>query len=241
MTTGSIFWYVISAVSGAFFVLAGLLMEQFSEQKLPKDINDFRRCKCIKLCGEWFVIGGVLIEFAVGIFSTMDAWENDPLNRPIRDIVAVVSIKVKGGDFNEIDTKLMMHGKMSWVSVLKMFGSDGKPINLGKDTLVSDDFSTMYLQPSINSDRLYLMRFTGVSIDSNSNEPLAKEINRIAKTGIEALFLPSNVEIIGGNVELIVNSNIRKTFTILPQKIDGDIAVGKFFVIFATNSSSENP
>lgn len=223
-------------------MLVGLLMETLSERKWFNNVKTFRRCECIKKSGEWLVIGGIVVEIIVaGIFATNE-WQNDPLNRPIRDIVAVVSIKVKGGDFKEIDTKLRMHGKISWISVLKMFGHDDKPINLGRDTLVSDDFSTMYLQPSMNSDRLYFMRFAGVSIDSNPNEAPAKEIIKIDKIGIEALFLPSNVEILGGDVELIVNSDVRRTFKILPQKIlDADTALGKYFVIVATNAPPENP
>ena len=96
------FWYVAFAVVGALVVLGGLLMEQYSEQRLPKNIKDFRRFKIIKLCGEWFVIGGVFIEFLVGIVSAIDAWQNEPLNRPISDISAIVKIRVKGRDNVEL-------------------------------------------------------------------------------------------------------------------------------------------
>ena len=93
------------AAFGAFVVLAGLLMEQYSEQKLPKNIDDFRRCKFIKLCGEWLVIGGVLAEFVVAIFSAIDERQTrqiankaataDTRNLPIESIRGYARILVR--------------------------------------------------------------------------------------------------------------------------------------------------
>jgi hypothetical protein len=49
MTTGGIFWCVIIAGFGGVFVLAGLLMEFFSEKDLHKNVDDLRRCKSRKI------------------------------------------------------------------------------------------------------------------------------------------------------------------------------------------------
>jgi hypothetical protein len=100
MTDGSIFWYVIVVVSGAFIVLLGLLMEQLSEQKLAKNINEFRCLKVIKLVGEWFVIIGVLIEFGVGCKTAIDEWKNDPLKQPVSQISAVLRFEVNAKNYD---------------------------------------------------------------------------------------------------------------------------------------------
>src|ERR1039458_849467 len=118
MTTGSIFGYVVLAVIGAFVVLCGLLMEQYSEQRLPKNIKDFRWCKIIKLCGEWFVIGGVFIEFAVGIISAIDAWQNESLNRPVSEISAFVRIRVKGTNDVEVTQQTDELSKLDHLSAV---------------------------------------------------------------------------------------------------------------------------
>jgi hypothetical protein len=70
MTTGSMFWVVIIAGSGGVFVLVGLLMEQFSEKKWHKNIDDFRCCKSRKFWGEWFVIFGIVIEIKMAHLDT---------------------------------------------------------------------------------------------------------------------------------------------------------------------------
>jgi hypothetical protein len=242
MTTNSLFWFVVYAGLGGLFVFVGLLMEKFWEKKWHSNISDFRRSKTIREIGEWIVIGGIVAEIIVAVSFAKVDWENDPLNRPIRDMAAVVSIKVKGGNYKELDTKSMTGGKMSWVALLKMFGANDQPLNVGVDTLFSDNFSTLYVQHSLNSDRVYSLRFAAEMIGSNPKEKPAKEINKIDKIGMEAFFLPPSVEILGGDVELIVNSDIRKTFKIIPQKNrNKNETFGKyFFLIIATNDSPEN-
>src|SRR5258707_13796247 len=95
MTTGSIFWVVVSAISGGAFVLAGVLMERFSEKDWHKNLSDFRRCKSRNIYGEWLVIIGIGIEMVVGIFSAVNAWKNNPQNASISEISAIVDFKVK--------------------------------------------------------------------------------------------------------------------------------------------------
>jgi hypothetical protein len=100
MTTGSIFWFVFFAASGGVLVLIGLLMERLSEKDPYKNLSDFRRCKSRKVWGEWWVMAGIVVEIAVGIFSAIDAWETNPLNRPIVSATAVVTLLI--GETNEV-------------------------------------------------------------------------------------------------------------------------------------------
>ncbi|HEX3856894.1 MAG TPA: hypothetical protein VHY30_06330 [Verrucomicrobiae bacterium] len=100
MTTGSIFWAVVFAGAGGVFVFVGLLMEL--ETGWHKNLVAFRRYKARKFCGEWLVIIGIVIEIFVAVLSAIDAWQNEPLNRPVSDISAIVEIRVKGRDNVEL-------------------------------------------------------------------------------------------------------------------------------------------
>jgi hypothetical protein len=240
MTTGSIFWFVIIASSGGVLVLVGLLMERFSERDWHKNLSDFRRCKSVRVWGEWIVIAGIVVEIGVGILSALDAWKNDPLNRPIRDMAAVVSFKVKGGDFKEINMKEMTHGSMSSVAYLNICETNGQVSDLMPGTLYADNFSKGYVESSLASDRLYWMRFSVEDVGSHvGNERPAKEIDKIKSLFIAAWFLPKNTEILGGHATIIINSGIQKDFEIPPQKdLNTNHGVlGMPIIIFGTNAA----
>src|ERR1039458_6396291 len=83
-TTGSSFWFVLSACVGGVIVLVGLLMETLAEKKWFGTVNSFRRCESSKRCGEWAVIFGIVIEVVVAGWSAKDEWKNKPENQPIR-------------------------------------------------------------------------------------------------------------------------------------------------------------
>jgi hypothetical protein len=103
MTTGSIFGVVLLAISGGAFVLVGLLMERFSEKTQYENLSDFRRCKSRKVCGEWWVIAGIVVEIGVGIFSAVDAWLANPSNQPITYLSALVTLNARGTNFSDFD------------------------------------------------------------------------------------------------------------------------------------------
>ena len=93
MTTGSLFWPIVIAGSGGVFVLIGLLMEMFAEKPWHKNLSDFRRSKCINLCGEWLVIIGICTEIYVAADAAIKERKtetaiakNDPMNRPVENI-----------------------------------------------------------------------------------------------------------------------------------------------------------
>jgi len=218
MTTASIFWVIVFAASGGVLVFVGLLMERFSEKDWNKNVSDFRRCKAKKICGEWFVIAGIVVEIGVGIFSAIDAWENEPQNRPIREMSVLVSFRVKGGDFKEIDEKSVTHGRSSWVAFLMLCETNEQPSSLMPGNLVAENFSGGYLSSSPDSDRLYSLRFNLESVGPLLQKQIhVKEIDKIKKLIITTMFLPKNVEVVGGNATLVVNSEVWKYFAILPS------------------------
>ena len=65
-------------------------MERFSEKDWHKNLSDFRHCKSRMVWGEWIVIIGIAVEIVVAIFSATDAWQANPLNRPIVSATADV-------------------------------------------------------------------------------------------------------------------------------------------------------
>ncbi len=218
MTTGSIFWVVVLAASGGILVFVGLLLERFSEKDWNKNVSDFRRCKSRKICGEWFVIAGIVVEIGVGILSAIDAWENEPQNRPIREMTVLVSFRVKGGDFKEIDVKSLTLGRSSWVAFLMLCETNEQPSSLMPGNLIAENFSGGYLGSSPDSDRLYSLRFNLESVGPLLQKRVpVKEINKINRVILTTMFLPKNVEVVGGNATLVVNSEVWKNFTILPS------------------------
>src|ERR1035438_196207 len=99
-TTGSSFWFVLSACVGGVIVLVGLLMETLAEKKWFGTVNSFRRCESSKRCGEWAVIFGIVIEVVVAGWSAKDEWKNKPENQPIRAITAQVFLEILGTNFD---------------------------------------------------------------------------------------------------------------------------------------------
>jgi hypothetical protein len=237
MTTGSVFWFVVFAASGGVFVFVGLLLEQFSEKDWYNSLSDSRRCKSRKFWGEWIVIGGIVVEIGVGVFSAIDAWKNEPLNRPVRNMSALVSLKVRGSSFKEIDIKSLTHRSISWVALLNVYETNEQPSDLMPGTLVSESFSKGYFRDAPDSDRLYSMRFDPILMGSHlPTGRLAKEIAKIKRITIGTWFLPRDTEILGGNVSLLVNSEIEIYFQIPPQIVqtNGSFSIPVFF---ATNAS----
>jgi hypothetical protein len=238
MTTSSVFWVVVFAASGGVIVFVGLLMERFSEKEWHKNLSDFRRCKSTNVWGEWIVMVGILIEIGVGIFSAIEVWENEPANRPIRDMSALVSFRVKGGNFKEVDFKALTHGGVPWIAFLNVCETNDQPSDLMPATLFSESFSRGYVGKPIDSDRMYSMRFEPERIGSHipTARP-AKEITKIHKIIIGTWFLPDETEVLGGNISLLINSEIEMNFQIPPQKCETNSGFAGIPIIFATNTS----
>jgi hypothetical protein len=240
------FRFVVTVGSGAVLVLVGLLMEQAAEKSAFKNVKQFRRCKSVKLFGELFVIFGVLLEVIVAGFSAKDEWLANPLNQPISDISARVMIEVEGTNFDEIDPKRHFRPNVEWVSMMGLVYSGEQPTNgtaLGSALLVSSSYIPMLSGAPTPSHRAYALRFEALFEPGNKERAgKAGDINRIEFLRIAALFLPTNSEILGGNVTLVINADVKREYKIPPQKkfnpkLNPFDNLGQGVVLIATNTS----
>jgi hypothetical protein len=116
-------------------------------------------------------------------------------------------------------------------------------------TLAADNFDTPdgffgsrpYLRPFIMQFHMWDFSIENAEWEKRK----ANEIDRVKALKIDVKFLPHDVEILSGSVDIIVNSALRKNFKILPQKDNLENPTDAFsnttpFVIFATNSSPLN-
>lgn len=231
MTTGSIFWFVIFAASGGVFVFIGLLMERFSEKDPYKNLSDFRRCKSRKVCGEWFVIGGIVIEIVVGIFSAIDVWETNPLNRPIKTVSAFASILVKGDKYVHFPPTF----KDPWYGgVMFIVGTNLNATNvLFRLSATSSDLEMINILGTVaknRTDREYDITFhqTHPVGDMPRDFGFGKPARSFDGVTSLVLSLPqietlddvqfsTNTEVLSGSMEVTVNSSLTWQFDIPPQ------------------------
>jgi hypothetical protein len=223
MIAGSIFWFVVFAVSGAFIVLAGLLMEQYCEQRLPRNINDFRLCKSIKLCGEWLVIGGVLVEFAVGILSAIHEWKNDPLNRPIVTTSAYVWFEVHGTNAPLINVDKWPSGELQDTCIIEFGRQEEAKTN--KWRLILRCISQSHFGNS--NDMFWSLEFAPDPMNPSGNLISSDTVNSANKWDMvyffAFMFVPPNDEITKGSVVLFINSE-KMEYPIKPQRPVADFS-----------------
>jgi len=237
---------------GGLAVFVGLWMEKIGDQDEYKNIGDFKKSKLHLKVGERLVRWGVFSEILLGFFiASWDGWQeikNNPLNQPIGDISARVLIEVNGTNFDEIDPKHHFSPNVEWVSMMGLVYSGEQPTNtgttLGAALLVSSSYAPMLSGAPAPNHRAYALRFeTLFDLGSEMKAGAASDIDRINLLKIAALFLPTNSEILGGKVTLVINSEIKKEYNIPPQKdfnpkINPFINIGQGIVLIATNASA---
>jgi hypothetical protein len=235
MTTGSIFWFVLFACIGGVIVLVGLLMEALSEKRWFNSIAEFRRWESAKYRGEWIVIFGIVAEIVVAGWFAKDEWQNNPLHRPISDIAALAVIEIKGSG-QEITPKIE-----PFMDALIVLRDSTNPVSSHVEMLISDGFRKYFaFTTERGNNAQYSLRFHLDATGLNRINKEARAIKNIKFLGINAFFLPTNSEVTWGHVTLIANSEIQKTFTILPQN-HPSLGFGGMpgIMIFATNSTPE--
>ncbi len=226
---------------GAMAVAYGLWLEMFGEKDLYADINDFRKSETRAHTGLQWVFWGVIAEMALGfVVAAWDGWEaiqNDPMNRPITDISALVTFRVNRQDVLEVP-----HFGGPSVATLGLIEPQGNPpfpllahnpklngllnataAGFSLPRLEADKFST----PTMDSrpgTRAYFMRFhisDWSAIDESWMQRQAKQIDNVQVARIDVKFLPQDLQILDGSIKIIINSTVRKSFQIDPQ-LDND-------------------
>lgn len=87
---------------GGLAVLGGLALEKLSDWLNERFLGEYKPHRWIGEFGWWILMLGIVIETGVAGSSAIDAWQNEPLNRPVSEISAIVRIRVKGRDNVEL-------------------------------------------------------------------------------------------------------------------------------------------
>lgn len=130
ITTGSAFWFVLSACIGGVFVLVGILMEVLAEKASFKNTKSQRRWALIKVSGEWILIFGIVVEVVVAGLSAKAEWQtrqlaikNDPINQQIRSINVQLYLVLNDTNlFNNKDSWSEVATFGGWIELLDKHG-----------------------------------------------------------------------------------------------------------------------
>ena len=212
-------------------MFVGLLMEKLWDKKWHSNISDFRRSKSIREFGAWIVIGGIVLEIVIAVFFAKYDWQNDPENRPIREVSANVWFLVKGGDFKDSSGETPRGALQAFIIP---YETNELANGILPGSLIAEKYLVGYCSNSPTADRLYSMRFSAMTVASMPEMRSAKELKTIKRIAIKALFLASEAEVLNGNAILVANGNIQESFLIPQQKRDKT----NDFLIFATNAPS---
>ncbi len=255
-----LFWAMIGGIA----VFIGLLLEKFAGWMDDRFLGGtYKPHKTLESIGWSILMLGIFAEIAVAGWSANDAWQtrqmatkNDPLNRPISEMSATVSIRMKNGS-----NELPRWGGPA-VAWMNLRGTNFHQLPSFLQTfglLISDDFVTEISvdAQSHETSKRYFLRFhmddqeessfTDIIVHPSPGVlvpmPTPKDVmNGIAVLQIDAKFIPHDAEVAGGSVILLMNGNVRKYFEILPQKaFPASIGLGtntdnSGFTMLATNS-----
>jgi hypothetical protein len=204
---------LIWAVGGGFAVFFGLLIEKFADWM--NDGYSFPPYKPHKTLGElgWgLLMIGILIEISDAGYTAIDVWQNAPLNQPINAATATASIHVKGTNFlnisdfdkfpnnHSVSLSFMRAGQETWKLHLICRSSERWG---GKD----DTWWNLEFGEEPEAPRWNL----------RAND-LVRSADEWDIVWLDAIFIRSDADILGGEVRLLMNGQIEKNFPIPPQK-----------------------
>jgi hypothetical protein len=239
-------WFVL--LIGGWIVIIGLLLEDIPDWRWFQWSKDDSRRHIIGRIAIYVIVLGILIESVQTVLLDVEAANArlettkleqqisetrtnltniDPLNRPISDISAVVSVKLAGTNFVESP----LWGSPAVASLSLNEGNiimnnpglgDLRILIANKDDVSPVDYA--YLIPREYA-RGYVLHFHPdvrfvTSVPAFRADPTNAKwvIDKVKALQIDAKFIPHDAELLGGNVEIIINGNVRLDFDILPQK-----------------------
>jgi hypothetical protein len=224
-TTGSSFWFVLSACIGGVIVLVGLLMETLADKKWFGTLKSFRRCESIKHCGEWAVILGVLIEVVVAGWSAKDEWQtrqiaikDSPLNQPIKSIQVHVFLEIAGTNFIQYALSKSAAEKLSMFEIIN---KNGEIAVLGCDAYSSEPWVESQNRNDPPNERFFSFTFSWPTSSwwaampigptnwmTEYNVSTLQLINDFKSAHISFIALASDFEIKKSSCEMIINGSI---------------------------------
>ena len=218
-----VFWFIVEAASIVCIAVGCLgewLAEKFHFRHKPKTV--FGAMVVCGLAVELLAFGfSFILSFREieGLRSKNNELEarlvdEDPINQPISSIEADLSVKVKGADFIELPP----YGTpaVAWIFLC---------VTNVNDLFQASEFSVLdadtFKRFRVNGDHGYTVRFNTSllrSRDFASPMPSVRDaLKQISCVKIDAKFIPHDSQVLGGTVQLLINGQFSKRFTILPQ------------------------
>lgn len=247
----SVVFFILAALGGEIVFLGLWIEEEADKADKKEHLSSFsdevRRIKLKSKIGWWILMGGIGFEVlaATGL-AIRDDWEirsaianakkNDPRNQPISEMTGVVTIIINGPDFAEreqpwdlgLRTMIRLHDPSSpHVNPSGFFGwfenlsaTDIKSFNSGSKRVY-----VIHFEPNVGLE-LNLAILNGEKISdllqtNRSQHKIVKDLDSVDDINVFIHFIPSNVEVLGGTVDLLANGQVNKRFFIPPRKGDG--------------------
>jgi len=235
--TGVIIFSVVLIIAN-WMVLRGLRLEGKPEKDDSPSIEEYRARKANENKGWLLLMCGIRLELIAGaalaIFGIVEyvktadeIAKNDPLNRPISEISAIVDFKVKEDNPSETpnwgmprvaglilcETNLVLGNVFQGFSQLS--------------PLESDKFDRYFDGKTLEYVLQFHLEGVGAIFMRNNTKTAEWALENVRFLDITTKFLPHDAEVLGGSVVLTINSGPQKWFLIPAQK-DLDPNSGKF-------------
>jgi hypothetical protein len=237
-------------------VFWGLWTEKKAHKEAYLNVNDLRASKRREERGWNILMFGIAIEILVAfVFAAKDGWEIrqinkeivkiDPLNQPISDISASVTIMMRTKE-----TGLPPSGPQpeNWMELLEKDMGDKAPRAVfwgGFQRLLEDNAQGFTSSDSSGSQVGYSIQFRADRLFASSPQNgfvLADQspttpkhiLSKIETLAFHVVYIPKDAEIVGGSAEVLVNGTFRKEFKIFSQKPATNVSAPGVF--YATNA-----
>jgi hypothetical protein len=263
--SASVSWWDVGtallASFGGIVVFWGLWLEKKYEKEAYTNVDDFRFCKSKRERGWKILMLGISLEIVIGFAHALedgieikriesDTVKNAPLNQPVSDISAKVVVKLEGTNFARVNDMFDLR-KDNWVmfcstktneavfdsgSLKSLMAEDVLPFvhyRTPNEAVISHGYVIKYIENSLN--------FFESKTPPQESRPIAKEVlEKVKVLRILPGFIPKETKVIGGEVWLTINGNLRTKFIIYPQEMDKTFLEWnpdfKTLVFLATNS-----
>lgn len=209
------------AIIGGILVFIGLLLEKFADWMNDRFLGGgYKPHKTLELTGWSVLMFGIFIEIAVASWSANDAWQtrqmamkNDLRSQPLTSATATARIEFRGNiqerGVPEIGP-FAAYEKMLVTLCVPQTDTNGFILVGDKPVIIPSKDSTEEIIKFKESE-LFSIRGT---------IPTAGSLEKIDIVFIGDFLLPDETEVMGGSIDVEINSTVFRSYKIFPQKVN---------------------